>query len=127
MEVVFPSDYSEVIGAKKALFLEECKEFVSKKGTVDASCLDVRPAPIIVALNGSDKAVTAAAQDMIMGGLKLRRFVFLTGGDLNECASDNTNDCAAEASCTNTNGSYTCECTKGFTGDGFKCTGMCWL
>ena len=35
------------------------------------------------------------------------------------------NDCHVNATCTNTNGegSYTCACLDGFTGDGFNCTG----
>merc|ERR1719171_315470 len=38
--------------------------------------------------------------------------------DLNECESS---PCSADATCTNTLGSYTCACVEGFTGDGFVC------
>ena len=120
-EVVFPGDYNKVVGSKKAVFLQECTDWVSKKGTVDVECVDVRPGSIIVSMDGSDNAVAAAAQDVVAKGLKLKSFAPLTGADLNECASDKTNDCAADAMCTNTKGSYTCACKKRFTGDGKTC------
>ena len=42
--------------------------------------------------------------------------------DENECAN-NTDNCHDNASCTNTNGSFTCACKNGFYGDGLNCTG----
>ena len=42
--------------------------------------------------------------------------------DINECVSD-THNCHMNANCTNTNGSFTCACNKGFTGNGVNCTG----
>ena len=41
--------------------------------------------------------------------------------DINECL----NDCACHqnANCSNTYGSYECQCQHGFTGDGMNCTG----
>ena len=41
--------------------------------------------------------------------------------NVNECA-DNTHDCDANASCTDTIGSYTCECDAGYSGDGLNCS-----
>ena len=43
--------------------------------------------------------------------------------DINECeSSDNT--CHEHAQCTNSNGSFSCECMEGYTGDGHSnCTG----
>ena len=118
---MFPGDYNKVVGSKKSVFLSECTESVSKKGTVNAACVDVRPGSIIVSMDGSDDGVAAATQSVVKNGLKLKSFAPLTGADLNECASDKTNDCAADAVCTNTKGSYTCKCEKQFTGDGKKC------
>jgi len=40
--------------------------------------------------------------------------------DINECAT-NSAGCSAEAICTNTVGSFTCNCPSGYTGDGFTC------
>ena len=40
--------------------------------------------------------------------------------DINEC---DDKPCSDSATCTNTEGSYTCECKKGFTGDGVTCHG----
>lgn len=43
--------------------------------------------------------------------------------DLNECESPETNQCDLNAECDNTEGSYTCNCSVGYTGDGENCTG----
>ena len=45
--------------------------------------------------------------------------VFISDDD--ECSG--SNNCDANAKCTNTDGSYTCTCNKGFFGDGFTCDG----
>ena len=42
--------------------------------------------------------------------------------DINECA-DGSNDCSANATCTNTLGDYTCACDQGYSGDGTTCVG----
>ena len=39
--------------------------------------------------------------------------------DQDECAGGNF--CDANATCNNTDGSYTCDCKTGFIGDGFTC------
>ena len=43
--------------------------------------------------------------------------------DFNEC-EDGTNSCDVNAECTNTDGSYTCSCLSGYSGDGVICMGM---
>ena len=43
--------------------------------------------------------------------------------DINECNTE-TDNCDVNAKCTNTDGSFTCTCNKGYTGDGETCTGM---
>jgi len=42
--------------------------------------------------------------------------------DINECDDPSTHDCHDVATCTNTDGSYTCACDSGYYGDGFTCT-----
>ena len=42
--------------------------------------------------------------------------------DINECESNDSNNCDENAQCTNTEGSYTCSCNTGYTGDGVICT-----
>ena len=42
--------------------------------------------------------------------------------DMNECESNDSNNCDENAQCTNTEGSYTCSCNPGYTGDGVSCT-----
>ena len=41
--------------------------------------------------------------------------------DIDECLTD---PCHANGTCNNTIGSYVCACDPGYSGDGFKCTGM---
>ncbi|XP_078691947.1 uncharacterized protein LOC144922177 [Branchiostoma floridae x Branchiostoma belcheri] len=40
--------------------------------------------------------------------------------DIDECATG-TDNCDSEATCTNTDGSFTCTCNDGYVGDGFIC------
>ena len=40
--------------------------------------------------------------------------------DVNECLLE-TDECDANAICTNTEGSYNCTCNSGYEGDGFFC------
>ena len=49
---------------------------------------------------------------------------YAPSADIDECANDTLNDCSPNANCTNTNGSYTCSCDTGYSGDGFNCVGM---
>ena len=42
--------------------------------------------------------------------------------DINEC--DSGNDCAVQATCSNNDGSYDCDCRPGWTGNGTSCNGM---
>ena len=44
--------------------------------------------------------------------------------DIDECATNETNECDPNALCTNTEGSYICRCLKGYEGDGRNCKGM---
>ena len=41
--------------------------------------------------------------------------------NINECESD-TDNCAPNANCEDTLGSFTCECNAGYEGDGIECT-----
>jgi len=43
--------------------------------------------------------------------------------DIDECA-ENNGGCSDQAVCSNTEGSFACNCNDGFAGDGFTCTGM---
>ena len=57
--------------------------------------------------------------------------VCVCDADLDECVTG-LHSCAADASCTNTQGSFTCACNQGFTGNGHFCflNGqgvICWL
>ena len=54
--------------------------------------------------------------------MKVLNIVTLIHLDLDECLND-TDICNENANCTNTDGSYTCECVKGYSGDDYSCTG----
>ena len=41
--------------------------------------------------------------------------------DIDECA-DNKHDCDSNATCTDTEESFTCKCNNGYTGNGKTCT-----
>lgn len=43
--------------------------------------------------------------------------------DIDECNTDSDN-CDANAVCTNTPGGFTCKCKKGYEGHGKTCTGI---
>ena len=45
--------------------------------------------------------------------------------DINECllTGEGGHNCNTSAICTNTNGSFTCDCQPGFSGDGVDCDG----
>ena len=45
-----------------------------------------------------------------------KKILFL---DINECAVNKT--CHKDATCANTNGSYTCTCKQGYSGNGKQC------
>ena len=49
------------------------------------------------------------------------RIIFMS--DIDECALG-TDNCDANAECTDTDGSFNCTCNPGFEGDGVNCTGM---
>lgn len=46
---------------------------------------------------------------------------FIYHSDIDECVEADA--CHADAVCTNANGSYTCQCREGYTGNGMLCEG----
>ena len=52
-------------------------------------------------------------------------YLTLPSADINECEVG-TDSCDENAECNNTDGSYTCSCNTGYSGDGQSCMGMLW-
>ena len=52
----------------------------------------------------------------------IKKSNFMLVSDITEC-EDGTDECNDTATCTNTIGSYECQCNEGFTGDGRSCMG----
>ena len=48
------------------------------------------------------------------------KFITFSVLDMDECKESQDN-CHSDADCTNTVGSYKCQCKKGYLGDGFTC------
>ncbi len=57
-----------------------------------------------------------------VSGGKLNHDISTAFLDIDECVV-NTHDCAAEANCTNTAGSFICTCKDGYEGNGKTCQG----
>ena len=49
--------------------------------------------------------------------------IFCVVTDIDECTT-NAHDCHLDATCSNTDGSFTCSCNQGYSGDGKQCDGM---
>ena len=61
--------------------------------------------------------------------LLIFKLTFLVTPDIDECSADSS-PCDGNADCTNSDGSYSCTCKQGFTGDGTTCDGrskVCFL
>ncbi len=52
--------------------------------------------------------------------------IFFVLIDIDEC-SFGTHSCDSNADCTNTVGSYSCQCRSGYAGNGKSCLGMYFL
>ena len=43
--------------------------------------------------------------------------------DVSECGTNGTNNCHSNATCTNSEGIFSCSCDTGFQGNGTSCSG----
>ena len=56
----------------------------------------------------------------VLSFLTKSALIIFATSDINECELD-VDQCATNATCSNTEGSYECSCNTGFTGDGISC------
>ena len=49
--------------------------------------------------------------------------LYIPATDIDECLTS-THDCHTNADCTNNNGSFSCACMSGYTGNGVNCEGV---
>ena len=73
-------------------------------------------------LKSSEKSSFLSELINKQGCLKLCLYFVFASLDNDEC-SLNTHNCDANAACTNTEGSFTCACNTGYTGNGTSCSG----
>ena len=53
----------------------------------------------------------------------INRLIDSSCTDIDECTLPGASNCNFDARCNNTNGSYICTCNRGYSGDGFNCSG----
>ena len=58
----------------------------------------------------------------IVAAVQNDEYHFCCNSDIDECESDDLNNCHENAQCTNTEGSFNCSCNPGYIGDGVNCT-----
>ena len=59
--------------------------------------------------------------ELLNKNIFFRKYDYLL--DIDECADSTLNNCHADANCANNDGSFTCTCDAGYTGDGVACSG----
>ena len=59
---------------------------------------------------------------LLTAQLQFDSIICLNHSDIDECIEE-TDNCDDNAACTNTDGSFTCLCEPGFSGDGVQCEG----
>ena len=68
---------------------------------------------------GQDKDLNSPPHKTEIVDNFLTRYVYII--DIDECQG--VNNCDSNANCTNTQGSFTCSCQEGYSGDGKSCSG----
>ncbi len=61
--------------------------------------------------------------EILQSGIFKVQLIFFIFSDIDEC-SEGSHTCDENANCTNTDGSFKCQCKIGFSGDGDTCTGI---
>ena len=74
---------------------------------------------IVLYLNFIAIVDTHCAPNFVAALSKIQIYLIL---DINECTR-NTHNCHTNGQCTNTEGSFTCQCSTGYQGNGVICTG----
>ena len=99
--------------------IDECSAGNSNNCSIDASCMNIDGGFSCICMTGY-------SGDGFSCTGKKKHYMSLVGmqlstPDVDECVG--TNNCSVKASCANTDGSFSCTCYPGYTGDGTTCTG----
>jgi len=97
-------------------FTCECNEGFSGDGVTCTDIDECDPSPCSNGGTCTDTGVNSFSCDCTDTGYTGET----CGDDVNECA-ENNGGCDQNATCTNTPGSFTCECNEEFMGDGIEC------
>ena len=82
--------------------------------------LGATPAPVNLATPEMEKVATVCDEYETLSIIMAVHFVAYI--DIDECTAGSHN-CAEEATCTDTDGSFTCACRSGYSGNGQNCDG----
>ncbi|MBK8252007.1 MAG: DUF4215 domain-containing protein [Polyangiaceae bacterium] len=98
-------------------------------GTTPSVCTTTCGDGIKAGAEGCDDAPPAENGDGCSAGCAVEAGYTCTGTAPSVCTDNdectlNTDNCDANATCTNTPGSFTCACNVGFTGNGVTCTNL---
>lgn len=69
------------------------------------------------------EGISGSVQSSLFLGMRPPIIFFLWDLDIDECSTQSS-PCNENADCTNNEGSYSCSCKRGFSGDGITCVGQ---
>ena len=87
-----------------------------------AVLIPMAASPVSVAMDTLEMALSVQVLTNHLSQVTLAKLKYHYSIDVSECCMD-TDNCSPDATCTNTEGSFTCTCNQGYTGDGLTCTG----